>query len=68
MIWMLRYAGSSLVVRAAVREVFEITKHQGKIEVADVISAGKNPMHVREYRERIAWVGLVDKEPAWEPT
>ena len=37
------YANSSLVVGAEVREVFEITKHQGKFEIADVISVGKDP-------------------------
>ena len=30
------YAGSSLVVGAEVREVFEMTKHQGEFEIADV--------------------------------
>ena len=36
------YADSSLVVGAEVREVFEMTKHQGEFEIVDVISVGKD--------------------------
>ena len=61
------YADSSLVVGAEVREVFEMTKHQGEFEIADVISVGKDPARVGEYRVQIAWVGLEDEEPTWEP-
>ena len=43
---MRRYVDSSLVVRAEVREVFEMTKHQGEFEIADVISVGKGPARV----------------------
>ncbi|CAM9582962.1 unnamed protein product, partial [Ascophyllum nodosum] len=35
--------------------------------IADVISVGKDPARVGEYRVQIAWVGLEDKEPTWEP-
>ena len=61
------YADSSLVVGAEVREVFEMTKHQSEFEVADVISVGKDPVRVGEYRVQIAWVGREDEEPTWEP-
>ena len=61
------YADSSLVVGAEVREVFEITKHQGEFEIADVISVGKDPARVGEYRVQIAWDGLENEEPTWEP-
>ena len=61
------YADSSLVVGAEVREVFEMTKYQGEFEIADVISVGKDPARVGEYRVQIAWVGLKDEEPTWEP-
>ena len=61
------YADSSLVVGAEVREVFEMTKHQGEFETADVISVGKDPARVGEYWVQIAWVGLEDEEPTWEP-
>ena len=45
------YANSSLVVGAEVRKVFEMTKHQGKFEIADdVIGVGKDPPRVEEYR------------------
>ena len=66
MVRMRSYADSSLVVGAEVREVFGITKHQGEFEIADVISVGKDPARVGEYRVQIAWVGL-DEEPTWEP-
>ena len=61
------YADSSLVVGAEVHEVFEITNHQGEFEIADMISVGKDPAQVGEYRVEIAWVGLEDEEPTWEP-
>ncbi|CAN0328324.1 unnamed protein product, partial [Ascophyllum nodosum] len=61
------YADSSLVVGTEVREVFEMTKHQGEFEIADVISVGKDPARVKEYPVQIAWVGLEDEEPTWEP-
>ena len=57
------YADSSLVVGAEVREVFEITKHQGEFKIADVISVCKDPVRVGEYRVQIAWVGLEGEEP-----
>ena len=52
------YADSSLVVGAKIREVFEMTKHQGEFQIPDVISVGKDPARVGEYRVQIAWVGL----------
>ncbi|CAN0399820.1 unnamed protein product, partial [Ascophyllum nodosum] len=61
------YADSSLVVGAEVREVLEMIKHQDEFEIADVISVGKDPARVGEYRVQIAWVGLEDEEPTWEP-
>ena len=61
------YADSSLVVGAEVRKVSEVTKHQGEFEIADVLSVGKDPARVGEYRVQIAWVGLEDEEPRWEP-
>ena len=60
-------ADSSLVVETEVREVFEMTKHQGEFEIADVITVGKDPARVGEYRVKIAWIGLEDEEPTWEP-
>ena len=48
------YVDSSLVVGGEVREVFEMTKHQGEFEIADVISVGKDPARVGEYRVQIA--------------
>ena len=59
------YTDSSLVVGAEFRKVFERTKHQGKFEIADVISVGKDPARVGVYRVKIAWVGLEDEEPTW---
>ena len=47
--------------------MFEMTKHQGEFEIADVISVGKDPARVGEYRVQIAWVDLEDEEPTWEP-
>ena len=47
-------ADSSLVVGAEVREVFEMTTHQGEFEVADVISVGKDPARLGEHRVQIA--------------
>ena len=44
-----------------------MTKHQGEFEIADVISVGKDPARVGEYRVQIAWVVLEDEEPTWEP-
>ena len=44
------YASSSLVVGAEVRKVFEMTKHQGKFEIADVVGVGKDPPQVEENR------------------
>ena len=44
-----------------------MTKHQGEFEIADVISVGKGPARVEEYRVQIAWVGLDDEEPTWKP-
>ena len=44
------YANSSLVMGAEVRKVFEMTKHQGKFEIADVVRVSKNPPQVEEYR------------------
>ena len=32
-----------------------------------MISLGKDPGRVGEYWVQIAWVGLEDEEPAWEP-
>ena len=61
------YADSSLLVGAEVREVFEMTKRQGEFEIADVISVGKDPARVGKYRVQIAWVGLEDEGPTWEP-
>ena len=61
------YADLSLVVGAEVREVFEMTKHQGEFETADMKGIGKDPERVGEYRVQITWVGLEDEEPKWEP-
>ena len=67
MVQMRPYADSSLVVGAEVREVFEMTKHQSEFEIADVISVGKDPARVGECRVQIAWVGLENEKPTWEP-
>ena len=32
-----------------------------------MISVGKGPARVGEYRVKIAWIGLEDEEPTWEP-
>ena len=32
-----------------------------------MISVGKDPARVGEYRVQIAWVDLEDEEPTWEP-
>ena len=47
--------------------MFERAKHPGEFEIADVINVGKGPARVGEYRVQIAWVGLDDGEPTWEP-
>ena len=60
------YAHSSLVGGPEVHEVIEITKHQGEFEIADVISVGKDPARVGEFRVQIARVGLENEEPTWE--
>ena len=57
------YTDSSLVVGAEVREVFEMIKHQGGFEIADVMSVGKDLALVGEYRVQIAWFVLEDQEP-----
>ena len=44
-----------------------MTKHQGEFEIAGVISVGKDPARVGEYRVQIAWVVLEDEELTWEP-
>ena len=46
MVRMRPYADSSLVVGAEFREAFEMTKHQGEFEIADMISTGKDPERV----------------------
>ena len=35
------YGGSSLVVGTEARKVFEMTKHQGELEIADVINVAR---------------------------
>jgi len=47
--------------------IFEISKHQGVYEMADVVDVGKDPERPGEYWVRIAWVGLEDEDPTWEP-
>ena len=61
------YADLSLVVGAEVHYVFEMTKHQREFEIADVISVGKDPVRVGEYRVQIARVFLEGEETTWEP-
>ena len=51
------YADSSLVIGAEVKDVFEISKHQGAYEMANVVDVGKDPERPGEYRVVIAWVG-----------
>ena len=60
------YADSSLVVGAEVREVLEMTKHQGEFEIAGVIRVGNNPVQGVEYRVQIARVDLEEEEPTWK--
>ena len=47
--------------------MFEMTKHHGEFEIADVISVGNDPARVGEYRVQIAWAELEDEESKWEP-
>ena len=61
------YGDSSLVITAGVKNVFEISKHQGAYEMDDVVDVGKDSERPGEYRVRIAWFGLEDEEPTWEP-
>ena len=61
------YVDLSLVVGAEVHYVFEMTKHQREFGIADVISVGKDPVRVGEYRVQIARVCLEGEEPTWEP-
>jgi len=60
------YGDSSLVITAGVKNVFEISKHQGAYEMDDVVDVGKDLDRPGEYRVRIAWTGLEDEEPIWE--
>ena len=61
------YAESSLVIGAEVEDAFEIFKHQGEYEMADVVGIGQDPERPEEYRVQVTWVGLEDEESTWEP-
>ena len=61
------YADSSVVIVAEVKDVLEITKHQGAYEMADVVDVGKDLERPEEHRVQVTWVGLEDEEPTWEP-
>ena len=49
------YADSSLVVGAEVREVFEMTKHQGKFEFADAIWQASGASERIPGTDRVGW-------------
>ena len=57
------YADSSLVIGAEVKDVFEISTHQGAYEMAEVLDVGKDPDRPGEYRVQVMRVGLEDEKP-----
>ena len=61
------YAGSSFVVGADVQGSFETTKHQGKYDIQGILNTGEDPLKGGEYKVEIAWVGLNDEDPPWQP-
>ena len=64
---MLAYVDSSLAVGAEVQGLFEMTKHQGEYEIQDILNIGEDPLKARDYKVQVAWVGLYDENPTWEP-
>ena len=61
------YADSSLAVGAEVKGLFEMTKHQGEYEIQDILNIGEGPLNAGDYKVQVAWVGLYDEDPTWEP-
>ena len=54
---------SLLIIGVNVKDVFEISKHQGAYEMADVVDVGKDPERPGEYRVQIAWLCFEDEKP-----
>ena len=61
------YADSSLAMGAEVQGLFEMMKHQGEYEVQDILNIGEDPFNAMDYKMQVAWVGLDDEDPTWEP-
>ena len=61
------YADSSLAVGAEVQGLFEMTKHQGEYEIQDILNIGEDLLNAGDYKVQVAWVGLDDEDPTWEP-
>ena len=61
------YVDSSLAVGAEVQGLFEMTKHQGEYEIQDILNIGEDPLNAGDYKVQVAWVGLDDEDPTWEP-
>ena len=61
------YADSSLAVGTEVQGLFEMTKHQGEYEIQDILNIGEDPLNAGDYKVQVAWVGLDDEDPTWEP-
>ena len=61
------YADSSLAVGAEVQGLFEMTKHWGEHEIQDILNSGEDPLKAKDFKVQVAWVGLDDEDPRWEP-
>ena len=61
------YADSSLAVGAEVQGLFEMAKHEGEYEIQDILNIGEDPLNAGDYKVQVAWVGLDDEDPTWEP-
>ena len=58
------YADSSLAVGQG---LFEMAKHQDEYEIQDILNIGEDPLKAGDYKVQVAWVGLDDEDPTWEP-
>ena len=61
------YAEASLAVGAEVQGLFEMTKHQREYEIQDILHIREDPLSAGYYKVQVAWVGLDDEDPTWEP-
>ena len=44
-----------------------MTKHQGEYQIKNTLNIGEDPSKAGDYKVQVAWVGLDDADPTWEP-